>query len=276
MERTIRIDGGLSDNLKLFCHEFHELTRIKIRGKLKNQRMKIALIGYGKMGMAIEEIALQRGHEIVLKVNIDNLEDNTIENIQKADVAVEFTGPESAFENVIRCLDAGVPVICGSTGWLHRLEEAKEYCNEKNGALIYASNFSIGVNIFFAVNKTLASMLAQHPEYDVDITETHHTQKRDSPSGTAITLAEEILERINHKKKWINQQSNDPADLSILSERIDPAPGIHRVRYHSEVDDIEIIHTAHNRKGFAGGAVLAAEFIEGKKGVFAMTDVLGI
>lgn len=238
--------------------------------------MKIALIGYGKMGMAIEEIALQRGHEIVLKINIDNLEDNTIENIQQADVAIEFSGPESAFENVIRCFDAGIPVICGSTGWMSLFEEAKQYCNKKEGALIYASNFSVGVNIFFALNKTLASLLAQQPEYDVDITETHHTQKRDAPSGTAITIAEQILERINRKKQWINHQSNDAADLSILSERIDPAPGIHRVRYHSAVDDIEIIHTAHNRQGFALGAVLAAEFIQGRKGIFTMADVLGI
>lgn len=238
--------------------------------------MKIALIGYGKMGMAIEEIALGRSHQIVLKINIDNLDDNTIEHIQQADVAIEFTGPESAYENVIRCMDAGVPVICGSTGWLHRFEEAKQYCKEKKGALLYASNFSVGVNIFFALNKVLASLLAPYPEYDVDITEIHHTQKRDAPSGTAITLAEQILEKINRKKKWINQQSNDPADLLILSERIDPAPGIHRIHYHSDIDDIEIIHTAHNRKGFATGAVLAAEFVQGKKGIFSMADVLGI
>jgi len=238
--------------------------------------MNIALIGYGKMGMAIEEIALQRGHEIVLKINIDNLEDNTIKNIQRADVAIEFSGPESAYENVIRCIDARVPVVCGSTGWLHRFEEAKQHSNEKNGALIYASNFSVGVNIFFALNKSLASLLAQHPEYDVDITEIHHTQKRDAPSGTAISLAEQILEKILRKKKWINQPGNDPAELSILSERIDPAPGTHRIRYHSDIDDIEIVHTAHNRKGFATGAVLAAEFIQGKKGIFSMADVLGI
>ena len=238
--------------------------------------MKIALLGYGKMGMAIEEIALQRGHEIVLKVNIDNLEDNTIENIRKADVAIEFTGPESAFDNVKRCIDAGVPVVCGSTGWLHQFEEAKKYCNNKNGALLYASNYSVGVNIFFALNKTLAALIAPHKEYDVVVTEIHHTQKKDAPSGTAITIAEQILETLDQKTKWVNTKSNNPEDLVILSERIDPAAGTHRVLYHSDIDDIEIIHTAHNRKGFATGAVLAAEFIRDKKGIFSMSDVLGL
>ena len=238
--------------------------------------MKLALLGYGKMGMAIEEIALQRGHEIVLKVNIDNLEDNTIDNIQKADVSIEFTGPESAFENVKRCIDSGVPVVCGSTGWLHQFEEAKEYCEKNNGALLYASNYSVGVNIFFALNKTLATLLAPHKEYDVSVTEIHHTQKKDAPSGTAITLAEQVLEKLTRKKKWINNQSSNPDDLVILSERIDPAAGTHRVHYHSDIDDIEIIHTAHNRKGFATGAVLAAEFLQNKKGVFSMSDVLGL
>ena len=238
--------------------------------------MKIALLGYGKMGMAIEEVALQRGHEIVLKVNIDNLQDNTIENIQKADVSIEFTGPESAFENVQRCIDAGVPVVCGSTGWLHQFEEAKEYCKNKNGALLYASNYSVGVNIFFALNKTLASLMAPHKEYDVSVTEIHHTQKKDAPSGTAITLAEQVLEKLNRKKKWVNNQTSDPDDLVILSERIDPAAGTHHVHYHSDIDDLEIIHTAHNRKGFATGAVLAAEFLHNKKGVFSMSDVLGL
>ena len=238
--------------------------------------MKIALLGYGKMGMAIEEVALQRGHEIVLKVNIDNLEDNTIENIRKADVSIEFTGPESAFENVKRSIDSGVPVVCGSTGWLHQFEEAKKYCEKKNGALLYASNYSVGVNIFFALNKTLASLMAPHKEYDVFVTEIHHTQKKDAPSGTAITLAEQVLEKLTRKKKWVNSQSRNPDDLVILSERIDPAAGTHHVHYHSDIDDLEIIHTAHNRKGFATGAVLAAEFLHNKKGVFSMSDVLGL
>jgi dihydrodipicolinate reductase len=237
--------------------------------------MKIALIGYGKMGHAIEEIALQRGHEIVLKVSIENFEDNTIENIQKADVAIEFTGPEIAFDNVIKCLDAGVPVVSGSTGWLQRFEEAKKHCQAKNGALLYASNFSVGVNIFFALNKKLAGLMASHPEYNVSMTEVHHTQKKDAPSGTAITLAEDILQANPQKKKWVNQNSHQPDELVILSERVDPAPGTHIVTYTSEIDDIEIKHTAHNRKGFATGAVLAAEFLHQKKGIYSMRDVLG-
>jgi 4-hydroxy-tetrahydrodipicolinate reductase len=238
--------------------------------------MKIALIGYGKMGHAIEEIALQRGHEIVLKIGIENVEDNTIDNIRKADVAIEFTGPEIAFDNVIRSLEAGVPVVSGSTGWLQRFEEAKTFCNNKNGALLYASNFSVGVNIFFAINKRLAELMAPHKEYDVLLTEIHHTQKKDAPSGTAITLAESILQSIEQKKKWVNEASKSPEELQIISERIDPAPGTHTIRYTSDIDDIEIKHTAHNRKGFATGAVLAAEFLHNKKGIFNMSDVLGL
>ncbi len=238
--------------------------------------MKIALLGYGKMGKAIEEIAVQRGHEIVLKVNIDNLEDNTIENIRKADVAIEFTGPGTAFENVQKCFDAGTPVVCGSTGWLDKFDEARSLCTKKNGALLYASNFSIGVNIFFAVNERLAELMAQQPQYDVSIKEIHHTQKLDAPSGTAISLAEQVLQRSSNKNQWVKEKGNQPGDLVIHSERTDPAPGTHHVKYTSEVDDIEIIHTAHSRKGFASGAVLAAEFLAGKKGVFSMRDVLGI
>lgn len=238
--------------------------------------MKIALIGYGKMGHAIEEIALERGHEIVLKVGIENISDNTIENIRKADVAIEFTGPEIAFDNVIRCLDAGVPVVSGSTGWLQRFEEATVYCNKKNGALLYASNFSVGVNIFFALNKKLAELIAPHTEYNVSVTELHHTQKKDAPSGTAITLAEGILHSLRQKKKWVNEPTQNPEELQIISERIDPAPGTHTITYTSDIDDIEIKHTAHNRKGFATGAVLAAEFLKGKKGIYSMSDVLGL
>jgi 4-hydroxy-tetrahydrodipicolinate reductase len=238
--------------------------------------MKIALIGYGKMGRAIEEIALQRGHEIVLKVNIDNLEDNTIENIRKADVAIEFSGPESAFENLHRCLDAGVPVVSGSTGWLAKLDTIKQKCIDLNGSFLYASNFSIGVNIFFAVNSRLAELMAPHPQYDVTIKEIHHTQKLDAPSGTAISLAEQVLAHSQSKKNWKNDPSSNASDLYIESERIDPAPGTHFVKYESPVDTIEIIHTAHNRQGFASGAVLAAEYIAGRKGIFTMKDVLGI
>jgi 4-hydroxy-tetrahydrodipicolinate reductase len=238
--------------------------------------MKIALIGYGKMGKAIEEIALSRGHEIVLKVGIENLEDNTIEKIRLADVAIEFTGPEVAFENIKRCLDAGVPVVSGSTGWLKNLPDAELYSKEKQAGFLYSSNFSIGVNIFFAVNKKLASLMSRHNNYEVSLTEVHHTQKKDAPSGTAITLAEQVMEYIPAKKKWVNEWTDDLAALTIVSDRVDPAPGTHTVTYRSEIDDIEIKHTAHNRKGFAGGAVLAAEFLQNKNGVYHMNDVLGI
>lgn len=238
--------------------------------------MKIALIGYGKMGQMIEELALQRGHQVVLKIHIDNTETFTQENISAADVAIEFTAPDSAYDNVKKCLDFGVPVISGSTGWNDRLDEMKKYCLEKKGSFLHASNFSIGVNIFFEVNKLLARLMSGQPEYDVDMKEIHHTQKKDAPSGTAVTLAEQVLQELPRKKSWVNKEASSPEELSILSERTDPAPGTHSIRYHSEVDDIEIIHTAHNRKGFALGAIMAAEYIHDKKGVFTMKDVLHI
>ena len=238
--------------------------------------MKIALIGDGKMGHAIEEIAIQRKHSIVLKVSIDNTEDNTVENIARADVAIEFTGPDSAFDNISKCFEAEVPVVSGSTGWLNRYEEAVWNCKAQNGALLYASNFSIGVNIFFEVNKKLAQLMASQKDYNATIEETHHTQKKDAPSGTAITLAEQILAVSPFKKQLVNKETNKASDLQIISKRIDPAPGTHRILYHSDTDDIEIIHTAHNRSGFALGAVLAAEFLYGRRGVFTMSDVLGL
>ncbi|MES2330311.1 MAG: 4-hydroxy-tetrahydrodipicolinate reductase [Bacteroidota bacterium] len=238
--------------------------------------MKIALIGYGKMGKAIEEIALAKGHEIVLKIDINNAADFTKENISKADVAIEFTGPHSAFDNVMKCIEFGIPLVCGSTGWLDKWPEAKKYCEQQNGTLIYASNYSIGVNLFFELNTRLAKLMSNYPSYNVSLEEIHHTQKKDAPSGTAITLAEQVLENIPTKKDWVNHVTDEPGELQIISERIDPAPGTHKIRYSSSVDDIEIIHTAHNRIGFAGGAVLAAEFAIGKKGIFGMKDVLGL
>ena len=238
--------------------------------------MNIALIGYGKMGKAIEEIALERGHKIVLKINDENLEDFTKENVLKADTAIEFSGPHSAYDNIKSIIDFGVPVICGSTGWTEKINEINKFCKEKNGGFLYASNFSVGVNIFFELNKKLATLMAPHAEYAISMEEIHHTQKKDAPSGTAITLAEQILEQIQQKKKWVNQESGDPSELPIISKREDPAPGTHSIRYSSPIDDIEIIHTAHNRKGFAWGAVLAAEFIKGKKGIYSMNDVLGL
>lgn len=229
------------------------------------------------MGHAIEEIALQRDHEVVCKVGIENLEDRTAENIQKADVVIEFTGPDSAFDNVKLCLDAGVPVVCGSTGWLAKFEEAKKYCQQKNGGFLYASNFSVGVNIFFALNKKLAELMSGQPEYEVSMKEIHHTQKLDAPSGTAITLAEQVMKALPGKKKWVNHPSDNSNELVILSERVDPAPGTHSITYSSDIDEICITHTARSRKGFATGAVIAAEFLaKNKQGVFSMQDVLGI
>ncbi|MGF7232631.1 4-hydroxy-tetrahydrodipicolinate reductase [Arachidicoccus sp.] len=236
--------------------------------------MKIALIGYGKMGKAIEEIAIAKGHEIVLKINIDNTEDFTDESIKKADVAIEFTGPETAAANISKCIKAGVAIVSGSTGWLTQWETVAQLIEEKNGAFLYSSNYSVGVNLFFELNKYLAELMEPYPEYNVSLEEIHHTQKKDAPSGTAITLAEQVLQAIKSKKQWVNQPSENKEDLVILSERIDPAPGTHKIMYHSAIDDIEIIHTAHNRKGFAGGAVLAAEFLHNKSGIFTMKDVL--
>jgi 4-hydroxy-tetrahydrodipicolinate reductase len=238
--------------------------------------MKIALIGYGKMGKAIEEVALSKGHEIVLKIDLDNAADFNQENIAKADVAIEFTGPHSAKQNVLKCLELGIPVVCGSTGWLSDWQEVADTCAAKNGTLLYASNFSIGVNLFFELNKYLAKLMQPHTDYAVSMKEIHHTQKKDAPSGTAITLAEQIMDLLPNKKQWVNHVSENPEELSILSERIDPAPGTHTITYHSVIDDIEITHTAHTRKGFASGAVLAAEFLPGKKGIYTMQQVLGL
>jgi 4-hydroxy-tetrahydrodipicolinate reductase len=238
--------------------------------------MNIAIIGYGKMGKIIEEIAISRGHMINLKIDLNNINDFTTENLQKSNVVIEFTGPHSAYENVMKCLEAGVPVVCGSTGWLEQLEKTKDYCEKKNGSFLYASNFSVGVNIFFELNKLLAKLMNSQDDYDVAMTEIHHTQKKDAPSGTAITLAEQILESLKRKTSWVNHDSKNREEIVITSERTDPAPGTHIVKYGSAVDDIEIIHTAHNRNGFAMGAVMAAEFLKERKGVYSMKDVLAL
>lgn len=238
--------------------------------------MRIALIGYGKMGKAIEEIALKRGHQIVATIDLHNMDEFTRENLQKADAAIEFTSPHSAYDNVKKCIEFGVPVVCGSTGWTERLPELQQLNKEQNGTFIYSSNYSVGVNIFFEINKKLAALMAPHSEYEVILEETHHTQKKDAPSGTAISLAEQVLENIKRKKQWVNELSDNPEDLEIISQREDPAPGTHNVRYSSSIDTIEIIHTAHNRTGFATGAVLAAEYAAQHKGFFSMRDVLGL
>lgn len=238
--------------------------------------MKIALIGYGKMGKAIETIALQRGHDIILKINMDNRQSFTKENLRRADVAIEFTNPHTAVENILRCMEYEVPVVCGTTGWLTELPAIETALYKYDGSFLYASNFSLGVNIFFEINKLLAKLMAGQKDYDVHMTEIHHTEKKDAPSGTAITLAEQILAVDFKKKKWVNTPTGKIDDLYIESQRIDPAAGTHIVNWTSAIDDIEIKHTAHNRAGFALGAMLAAEFLRGKKGMFTMRDVLGL
>ena len=238
--------------------------------------MKIAIIGYGKMGKEIEKIAVDRGHEIVLKIDITNPEDLSIRNLQKADVAIEFTIPTLAVNNYKLCFEAGIPVISGTTGWLDRKPEVLENCEKLNGTFFYASNFSLGVNIFFSVNKKLAALMANFDEYKIEMTEIHHTHKLDAPSGTAITLAEGIIENIPSKTKWVNQETENAAEIGIISERVGEVPGTHTIKYDSEVDYIEITHCAKNRKGLAFGAVLAAEFSNGKKGVLTMNDLLNI
>lgn len=238
--------------------------------------MNIALIGYGKMGKAIEAIALERGHNVVLKIDLDNTHEFTKENLSKADVAIEFTGPHTAFDNIVKLLEFGVPVVSGSTGWLDKADEAKKICADNNGALLYASNFSIGVNLFFELNKKLAALMHPHKEYSVNLEEIHHTAKIDAPSGTAITLAEQIMDVYTEKTEWVNDVQPQDGQLLITSKREDPAPGTHTIFYKSEIDDIAITHTAHSRKGFALGAVLAAEYIKDKKGVLTMKQVLGV
>lgn len=238
--------------------------------------MKIALVGYGKMGKTIERIAIDRGHEIVLRISSSNRNELDQEHLSQADVVIEFTNPEAAFENVQKCLSAGKPVVCGSTGWNDKLAEAQKICLDNNTALLQSSNFSIGVNVFFEINSILAKIMNVYPEYEVSIDETHHTHKKDAPSGTAITIAEKILENLDRKKLWVKTQPNDPQELSITAYRIDEVPGTHLVKYSSAIDDIELTHTAHNRDGFALGAVVAAEFLHGKKGIFEMKDVLGL
>jgi 4-hydroxy-tetrahydrodipicolinate reductase len=238
--------------------------------------MKIALIGYGKMGKAIETIALQKQHEVVLKITQQNTHQLTIQNLQQCDVAIEFTGAESAVNNISMCFDANLPVVCGSTGWLSNWDNISKDCDNKNATFLYASNFSIGVNLFFELNKKLAKLMANQPQYKVRIEEIHHTQKKDAPSGTAISLAEQIIYTNSNLSSWTNVEESDPSKLQIVSKRIDPAPGTHSVNYSNAIDDITITHTAHNREGFALGAILAAEFIVGKKGKYTMQDVLGL
>ena len=232
--------------------------------------MKIALLGYGKMGKAIETIALKRGHTIVLKTS-----EPVDEKIKKADVAIDFSIPTAAYNNISDCINNNIPVISGTTGWLENYDKAVDLCKEKNGAFIYASNFSLGVNVFFELNRTLAKMMSSLKDYNVSLEEIHHTQKLDAPSGTAITLANAVIDEHTEYNKW-TLDSNIPGSIPILAKRIENVPGTHSIEYKSKVDTIEIKHTAHSREGFALGAVIAAEWIVDKSGVFTMKDVLNI
>jgi len=233
--------------------------------------MKIALLGYGRMGQTIEQIATKRGHDIVLKID----KDDTDYDITKADVAIDFSIPNVAFNNISLCLNNNVPVISGTTGWLEDYDKAVAICKEKNGAFIYASNFSLGVNIFFELNKVLAKMMSNLEQYRVSMEEIHHTKKLDAPSGTAISLANGIIAEHAEYDGW-KLDAGDTTTIPIVAKRIEDVPGTHIVTYESEVDAITIEHMAHNRQGFALGAVIAAEWIIGKKGIFTMNDVLGL
>lgn len=242
--------------------------------------MKIALLGYGKMGRIIEQFALDRGHEIVLKIDENNVDQKTSENLRLADVAIDFSTPHSVISNIESCFEAGLPLVVGTTGWYDRIPEMKNKCEESNNSLLYASNFSVGVNVFFFVNEVLAKIMNRYPQYDVLVEEIHHTQKLDSPSGTAITIAEGVLDGLDRKKEWVNELVGNgedvvtkPDQLLIESHRIEDVPGTHTVVYSSEVDDIEFKHKAHGRAGFALGAVLAAEWLQGKKGFYSVKDM---
>ncbi len=238
------------------------------------RQMKIALIGYGKMGKEIEQILLSRGHSVPLIIDIDNRADLCAEKMQGIDVAIEFTTPGTAFDNIAACLRLGVPVVAGTTGWMNRFTEAEALCRELGGGFFYASNYSVGVNLFFELNRRLAQLMNRFGEYDVTLEEVHHTQKKDAPSGTAVTLAEGILEELDRKKTWICGTTTVPEELEIAAIRRSVVPGTHTVTYESEVDQIQITHTAKSRRGLALGAVMAAEFLTGKQGIYTMSDLM--
>lgn len=237
--------------------------------------MNIALFGYGKMGKEIEQIALQRNHAIVFKINKGNINDITPQQLKKADVAIEFSTPDTVIENIYKCFDANLPIVAGTTGWYNKFDEIKNNCLKNNQSLFYATNFSLGVNLFFKMNEQIAKMMNNFSDYEVAMQEIHHIHKLDKPSGTAITTAERILANYPQKNKW-SIDTNVDKSLFIDVVRTDEVPGTHTVSYTSAVDEISIIHKAFNRKGFALGAVLAAEFIQHKKGVYTMNDLLNL
>ncbi|MBP6385898.1 MAG: 4-hydroxy-tetrahydrodipicolinate reductase [Pseudarcicella sp.] len=236
--------------------------------------MKIVLLGYGKMGKVIENIAISRGHQIVARIDIDNKNEFEALTSSEVDAVIEFSHPSSGYSNVKSCLEKGFPVVCGTTGWLEKKPELDALTIQKNGAFFYASNYSIGVNLFFQLNKTLAKLMNGQHQYSISTHEIHHTEKKDSPSGTAITIAEGIIEGINEKQSWVNNQMSESEEVAIWSQREGKVPGTHIVKYISDVDQIEILHQAHSREGFALGAVIAAEWIVNQKGVLGMEDML--
>jgi 4-hydroxy-tetrahydrodipicolinate reductase len=235
--------------------------------------MKIALIGYGKMGKEIEAIAVKRGHTIVLTIDKDNADLMSLADLKKADVAIEFSTPDTVLDNIYKCINAKVPVVIGTTGWYEKFDEVLEKCENSKGAIFHATNFSVGVNLFFKVNSYLAEIMNKYEEYEVSMEEIHHIHKLDKPSGTAITLANQVLAKIDRKNKWsISEKGKDV--MFIEDKRQGEVPGTHIIKYKSAIDDIEIMHKAHNRKGFALGAVIAAEFLKGRVGVYSMNDIV--
>ena len=240
--------------------------------------MNVALVGYGKMGKEIEAILVERGHKVALIIDMDNASDLNSSNLKEKmiDVAIEFSAPNAAFNNVVKCIEGGVPVVCGTTAWLDKLEDVEELCESKSGAFFYASNYSIGVNLMFKLNENLAKLMNNFPQYDVTVEEVHHTQKKDAPSGTAITIAEGIIENLDRKENWVGKTTTTPNELEVLAVRRSIVPGIHTVTYECDADSITLTHNARSRKGFAFGAVLAAEFIKGKSGSFSMDDLLNL
>jgi 4-hydroxy-tetrahydrodipicolinate reductase len=237
--------------------------------------MKIGLIGYGKMGKEIEVIALKRGHFISYKLDKENIERVTEDELKNTDVAIEFTNPHSVINNIKKCLNANIPIVVGTTGWYENFDNVKKLCEEHNGSLFHATNFSLGVNLFFKLNTYLAELMNKYSDYDVSMEEIHHIHKLDKPSGTAITLAEQIIKKLDRKKSWSIENKNDDT-LFINDVREGEVPGTHIIKYQSDIDDIEIMHKAHNRKGFALGAVIAAEFLKDKNGIYMMSDLMNI
>jgi 4-hydroxy-tetrahydrodipicolinate reductase len=236
--------------------------------------MRIVLIGYGKMGKEIEKIAVSRGHEVVAKIDIDNHDELTHLSKEQVDVAIEFSNPASAYQNIVKCIEKQIPIVCGTTGWLEKKSEVEKLTTKFDSTFFYASNYSIGVNLFFKLNKYLAKLMNPHSQYDIYTNEIHHLEKKDSPSGTAITLAEGIISEYFSKNSWVNNQIPNKDEVAIWSQRESIIPGTHTVKYISNVDQIEMTHEAFSREGFALGAVIAAEWVKDKKGILGMEDLL--